>query len=814
MSLLRGTERLAQADPTGAPRARLSLRWRTVGAVFLVVAVGVLAINLLGSFFGYRLARTSDERDVLHGTRAAREALSLQVERLEVTATDWAEWDDSWQFMHDLSPKYVASNLGGDVFRTASLTSILYTDLEDRTVLAKSIDTSTQEPVDTVQPQLVDLARSLPKRASNSEEDRSSAGLLEASRDVLMVARKRILRSDGSGPPAGTLYFAKEVGATEIGAMERVTNTTTRLYGAHAPDLPQDVSEARDELLGGNGAPIVRMLDRDTISAYTLLDGIDGKPAAVLKVSMVPAAYQATSEFLKWTYVALIGYGLLTMLALGLMLNRPLLWRLQRLQQELDAAGSVGDASVRVTADRNDEIGSIASGVNSMLEAIERSDEEQRELSFLASHDPLTQLVNRRRFREEFEREFDESVRLQQKGTVLWIDIDRFKPINDEFGHAVGDEFLIRFADLLRTESRSYSTLSRLGGDEFALILPHADESVAEEVGRRICERLADEEFVFDGQTLEVTCSIGVAEYPADGDNPDEVIEHADLAMYTAKARGGNAISTYSAAGEAALAPTRRAVWANRITKAMRDGRLTLNVMPTVHVADGEPGPYELMLSMRDEDGATIPTPTVISAAEHTGLSKELDRWTLNRAVAMLAEERSKGRTPSFSVNVSASALSDQQLPQTLARSLDVAGVEPAQLVIEVSEAAALADIPRLQNFIREMKAVGCRITLDRFGSGASSFLYLRRLDLDFLKIDGVLVRSLRTARADRYFVRAIVDICRGLDIQTVAEFVEDEDLLAAVREEGVDYAQGTEVGDIQSIESLKRDGTPREDLP
>ncbi|MBI5231056.1 MAG: EAL domain-containing protein [Coriobacteriales bacterium] len=732
--------------------------------------------------------------------RAAKVALSLQVEHLDTTATDWSVWDDSVDFVRTRSRGFVETNLNDESFHNAGVTAMVFTDARGDVVFAKAVSPEGDVAVDVPQ-ELLALAGDHAAQLVANEDGGASSGLLETADGVLLVAERQILPSDGAGPSAGALLMAKHVGVAELSAMQRVTNNAVVLFPVHSAELPGDVAAARRELRVSPGQIVVNQEGTETISAYSLLEGIHGAPAAIIRVSRAPRSLQAARTYIRWTYAGLIAFGLLTVVAIGVVLDRPLLGRLTRLQEEVESASATGDSGARVTVDGEDEIRDLAVGVNDMLEAIQRSEREQAELGFLAAHDPLTQLLNRRRFEEEFERELDEAKRLGDSGTVVWMDIDHFKNINDALGHGAGDDLLVAFGDLLKRESRSYNTLSRLGGDEFALLLPHSTESAALEFARRFALRLAVEEFEAAGHSVKIACSFGIVEYPRDGDSVEELMKHADIALYRAKECGRGRVEPYSCVEADAVGPTCTVDWAARISDAMHHGRLVLHAMPTRRVADGDTGPYELLLRMTDDQGNVVPVNAIVAGAERTGIIRDLDRWVIHRAVEMLAHEREIGHDTSFSINISSSALSDNDLPIILKDAIEQANVDPSRLIIEIGETAALGDIPRAQRFITAVKEVGCGFSLDGFGSGASNFLYLRKLPIDFLKIDGVLVRSLCTARADRYFIRAIVDMCKALDIKTVAEFVEDESLLAAIKTAGVDYAQGFEIGEAEPLE-------------
>jgi diguanylate cyclase (GGDEF)-like protein len=442
----------------------------------------------------------------------------------------------------------------------------------------------------------------------------------------------------------------------------------------------------------------------------------------------------------------------------------------------------------------------LADGLGRLLSMQLELDRSRSELAYLAGHDPLTGLKNRRHFEGELRRELSEERRMGGSGALLWFDLDHFKDINDCLGHAAGDKLLVAFADLLRASSRSYCTLARLGGDEFGMLLPHANEAEAEGAAARLVDLLSANTFAVDGHEVRISASIGVVRYPEHGWDGDQLMARADLAMYEAKATGGNRVVAYQHDETWRSRMTDHIDLAERIVAALREDRFVLYAQPLRCLADGLVGGYELLLRMVGEDGEIIMPSEIIPTAERLGVIRDIDRWVARRSIALLAEARDNGVDTTFSINLSGCAFSDPDLLDIISGELARTCVDPWRLVIEITETTAIADIERARRFVAALRDLGCKFSLDDFGSGASSFYYLKHLAVDYLKLDGSLVKGLDALSPDAHFVRAIVEMCKGLSISTVAEYVESEDLLAAVGAHGVDYAQGYEVGLPQPI--------------
>ena len=426
------------------------------------------------------------------------------------------------------------------------------------------------------------------------------------------------------------------------------------------------------------------------------------------------------------------------------------------------------------------------------LDALERSHQELLEL---ASHDSLTGLLNRRRFEEEFERQLADQRRLGRGGALIWLDLDHFKDVNDTLGHRAGDELLTLIAQTLRTEMRRYSVLARLGGDEFAMILPAAQKAEAMGAAARLINVLAGREFVVAGHAVHAAVSIGVVLYPDHGSTVQELLAAADVAMYHAKESGRGRVSLYDPeqvwAGEAAS----RILWGERIRAALAEDRLVLYAQPLQSLTSESSAQYELLVRMIGDDGELIAPLEFIPAAERLGLIGELDRWVVRQAIRLLAAEEAAGEPTCLSINLSGRTLSDAGILDVFREEFAATGADPRRLTAEVTETAVVSNIAEATSLVRELHRLGCRFSMDDFGTGASSFYYLRRLPVDVLKIDGSLIKGLGVEPADKQFVRAIVQMCEALHISSVAESVENGAVLTEARDAGVDYAQGFSVG-------------------
>lgn len=435
-----------------------------------------------------------------------------------------------------------------------------------------------------------------------------------------------------------------------------------------------------------------------------------------------------------------------------------------------------------------------------------------QQLAYLAERDSLTGLYNRHRFQQELARMLAECERNATLGALLFFDLDEFKVINDNFGHRAGDALLIRVAGEVNALVRRNETLARLGGDEFALLVPNAREQDVMQLAERIVRAVGAIPFRFEGQNLRLTSSLGIALYPTHGTDADTLIAHADAAMYQAKQAGKNTWRIYSAAQDALPAMVHHLTWNDRIDHALANGLLRLHFQGVYRTRDGGLSHLEALVRMVDEErpDSLIMPGRFIPVAEKSGRILEIDRWVLAESIRLLGE---RPDMPPLAVNISGRSFDDPGLPQYIADLLRRHGVAAPRLMVELTETSAVSDLADAQRFIEALRVTGCNICLDDFGSGFSSFAYLKHLPVDTVKIDGMFIRNLPDDRDNQIFVKAITDVARGMGRVTVAEFVEDARSLALLRAFGVDLVQGyhldTPRADHPGLGSAGVSGTP-----
>jgi diguanylate cyclase (GGDEF)-like protein len=427
--------------------------------------------------------------------------------------------------------------------------------------------------------------------------------------------------------------------------------------------------------------------------------------------------------------------------------------------------------------------------------ALTRAERTEAELRYLADHDSLTGLLDRRRFRAELDQYVSFSARYGGQGAVMIIDIDGLKAINDSLGHHAGDHLLRRVAEILRERVRATDIVARLSGDEFAVLMPQTDTAGALQLGEDL--RLQIAESARPAPDAEcATISVGITMFGGQRETASEsVLVAADQAMYRAKDDGRNQIALFEDSSNAHQAPQRSQTTAARIRDALTHDRLSLYTQPIHNLASGGVERYELLLRMTSDDGQLMPAATFIEAAERSGMVQELDRWVISRALELLSERERAERPLSLHVNLSGASLGDLSVIEFIERRLDEGGADPARCTFEITETANVYDYEAAAGFADRLTDFGCQVAIDDYGAGFGPFHYLKRIPFDLIKIDGAFVRDMPRSDADQLTVKAIVDIARGLGKATIAEYVQDDVTTEMLREYGVDMAQGFHLG-------------------
>ncbi|KAB7627530.1 GGDEF domain-containing response regulator [Alkalilimnicola sp. S0819] len=449
----------------------------------------------------------------------------------------------------------------------------------------------------------------------------------------------------------------------------------------------------------------------------------------------------------------------------------------------------------------------------------------EEELRWQANHDPLTKLLNRSYFESQLEQEVARLQRNAEHSALLYLDLDQFKYINDTAGHAAGDKLLVEIGQQLQTRLRASDTLARLGGDEFAVILRNVQPGEAYEAAEAFREILVGHTFQYAGKSYKVNGSVGVANLDQYTKSPGEALANADVACHIAKEKGRNRTHIYAPESDQRRAMDLELGWSARLHDALENDLFELAFHPIIGIddmppmsADADPVTrwrrvrerigerahhYEVLLRLRGGEGPEWIMPDAfLPTAERFNLMPRIDRWVTEKAIASLAEAHGRGMKIRLSVNLSGHTVVDRELAGDIKALLEKYAVDPSALTFEITESCAITNLDSARRLMDELHAIGCQFALDDFGSGFCSFGHLKNLAVDVIKIDGLFTQGLVTDPIDLAVVQSIVEIAHALGKRTVAEYVENQDILAQLKRCGVDYVQGNFIA--QPLERLE----------
>ncbi len=456
----------------------------------------------------------------------------------------------------------------------------------------------------------------------------------------------------------------------------------------------------------------------------------------------------------------------------------------------------IEDSTAPIKDRDNNTIGAII-----VFHDVSKARSLKRELEWHASHDPLTGLSNRREFENRLNRLLNSSKQNDSRHALLYIDLDQFKIINDTCGHIAGDELLRHVTSLLALCLKSDDVLARLGGDEFGVLLENCSQEKAFKVASDILKNLQEFRFVWKGNIFLIGGSIGQTTISRLNSNSIEILRNADTACYVAKDKGRNRIHIYEESIDIAKHQGEMK-WISRITQALEQDRFVLYRQKIKSFDDDRSDHYEILLRMIDEKGNLVLPGPFISAAERYDLMNTIDQWVIRKTFSNRSELLINDNTV-YSINLSGQSLSIENFLHFVVKHLNESGIKPEKVCFEITETAAITNLRGAMRFINTLKKMGCKFSLDDFGMGLSSFSYLKQLPVNYLKIDGSFIKDILDDRMDYAIVEAINEIGHVLGLETIAEFVESEEIYYKLKLIGVDYGQGIFIEKPEPFESV-----------
>lgn len=611
-------------------------------------------------------------------------------------------------------------------------------------------------------------------------------------------------------PDGSELMTLAESGAEQPPPQALADDVVTELSARAGVDPPyllrEDVSEGRrfrlsgpiwSESLAGDG-----LFDGDPMTAKTAIEVL-GFVSVELDFAAYQSAFIPRLAFASGILLLLLGVAW----AVGSTFLKRSLAPFSELQRSL-AQLAAGETNVSFPASPHVELRAIVATLEDTTRALQK---RERRLLHLANHDQLTGLFNRHRMIVELESEVEKAATEGRRSALFFIDLDRFKYVNDTCGHAAGDHLLQLATQQIRYAVRPQDIVGRFGGDEFVVLLRDVSRVEVRTIANKVLELMRGLKHVENDQVFHLQCSVGIATFGDRRFSVHELIAQADIACQAAKTHGRNRFEIYASAGKQSERMAKDVGWMNRLRAALENDGFELQYQPLLHIKSGDVSHYEALLRLRTEDGLISPQ-AFLPAAIRFGLMADIDRWVLKRAIRALAEFGAEMPGLRLSINLSGYAFEDEGLGAYVRSLLAEHRVAGDCVVLEITEQLAVRFAGNTDKQMALLRDLGCRLAIDDFGTGYSSFSYLKRLPVDYLKIDGSFIKGLLRDRVDQAMVKMVGQVAKAAGMQTVAEYVHSAAALSLLAKYGIDYAQGFFIGRPaarpQRVDAAERYGT------
>lgn len=754
------------------------------GAVVAVLIFSGLYVLITQSY--QRLERENLELD----RQRVLNALSMQIERLDEVILGWAT--SGFVEYTVVTPGLTAfRDIGVNVISGSfDIAEIVLFQNDGEFLVGRENDNSLElsdAPLDETSP-FVAAAQSL-RLFDHSVVPAGKKGL------AMLNGRPHIISAHKNDtyfrePGTSSIVAASHLDDQMLGALAEVVKQELDLFALSEFSSSEENKEIVSRLRENNTGSLIVPVNNNEVYTYTLINDFSGSPAFVLRAAANREFFAQASTTLLWfglsaalAFVALVAWFLI-------ILDRSILRRLAGLNQSIMGLQKSGGLDALMPGG-TDEIGMVGTAFNRLLESLGKS---QEDLNYQASHDSLTGLINRREFERELDSAIEESKQNGDERHLLFLDMDRFKIVNDSCGHMAGDAVLQELASLMQEQLGEGDIFARIGGDEFGIILPGSDSSAARLVSENIREVVARFRYHYEGRQFMFGVSGGLLNLNSPAvDSRAVAMTLADSACRIAKSSGRNRTHEHCVGDERLNQQMLQTQWVSRVTDALERDLFVLYFQRIVSQQEGVARTgAELLVRMKDEDGGIIAPGLFIPSAERYRLMGQIDRWVIDHFLHWYKfHAAAQSEFDFFTINLSGQSLADPEFLDYLSTRVRDSGVPGSKLFFEITETSIIENLSVGREFIKGMKALGCRFALDDFGAGMSSFVYLRDLPVDMVKIEGTFCQNMVSSAVDKAMVKSIVEISKLMHLEVVAECIENETVAALCAEMGVDYLQG-----------------------
>lgn len=784
-----------------------------------------LVVFVIARFFLLHGFLTLEENHANHTLSRMDRALN-QLDQAQYTfTTDWSAWDDLYAFMQGKNPHFMTNNLQSNALVNAHVNWLTYLNSHGKFIAEKAVDLETKKEVELPADwkSFLETHPSLLHQKSNSH---GIKGYALVGNKVILIAATPITNAKKTSHALGTLVTGRVITPKVLLLLKNLTRENIELYTLQ--DIPRynRLNDIFTTLQNTPNNHYLAPMNKQWLEAYTLVKDIEGNPIAVLRTTQPRAIYLTGLHTIHYFLTALFLLGVLFSGLMMWLFHRLIIRRLESMDQQLAFISARHAIDRRVQVEGADELSYVASAVNSFLDMIQVSQTQlekrieerttalqvatdkledemtQRQsiekelvsnkehLVRLAHYDPLTSLPNRVFFSEILNKTLNHAEKLHKKLGILFIDLDRFKTINDALGHSIGNIILKEMAKRYEAVLRSGDMIARLGGDEFIVLVNNVQHTkILNHVAEKLLQVTADP-IALEQHEFVLTASIGICIFPEDGKSIEDLQRHADMAMYHAKRLGGNRYQYYTQEMNAALHEQIKLESALR--KALQQNEFTLYFQPKVNLEDENIVGIEALLRWESPELGIVKPSRFIRLAEETGLILPIGEWVLREACKINKKWQESGFAPiKIAVNVSAKQFQHRDIVTLITSVLKETGLDPRYLELEITESAMLDNANEAIKTLKAIKALGVSLTIDDFGTGYTSIQFLKDLPVSTVKIDKRFIKGLKRHQDDAALTRAMIAMAHNLGLSVIAEGVETLEQVQFLSAEKCDMIQG-----------------------
>jgi diguanylate cyclase (GGDEF)-like protein len=763
-----------------------------------LLLVGVISATFVANFLVLNTTVMSSFVQLENDTATqnadrVRQAIEREAGFLGTLATDWALWTDTRNFVRGEPSDYAANNLIDTALVGLNVNTLVLTNLAGRVIWGMSLDLEIEEEIEIAEMPLDQSWKSHPLfQEPDAGEDNVFTGAILTDKGVMLVASAPILDSEGEGPSAGTLVFGKLLSESVVEILVEQTGVAFALIDPGEQRLPDAANNA--------DKPFVVESSRRSLNSFQILRDTDGEPISVIKTQTPRDITRSGTRTLLAALGLLVLAGIAFLIAVALGLRVIALSPLSHLTKTVVNIARTGNLKNRSDMKRSDEIGVLSSQFDEMLGKLDRVNNElatsEARANHLAHHDLVTNLPNRLAMLEHIDKILQLNQDEGSSGAILFADLDRFKRINDTFGHGAGDDLLRQAAARIKQVAEPTTHVSRLGGDEFALICENADQ--AEALSEKLIDCF-DEPFSIMGNTVKVSVSLGIAAIDSNNVDAAELLRRADIALYSSKEEGRGQFRVFREDMDNRVLIKHDLI--HNLMLALDNGDFFLNYQPIVTSDGSKISGLEVLIRWRHADRGDILPEVFIPLAEDTGLIHRLGAWVLKAAMTDAA------RWPGVTLAINLSPIQFFHhgfVEQVLAIAAETK-VDPSHIELEITENVLIGEIEQVVAKLSQLKKAGFKLVLDDFGTGYASLNYLRRFPFDKLKIDRSFTAGLGEAVVDMQIIQSIVNLARALDLSVTAEGVETAEQHSLLKTTGCSQMQGFWFYKPMSLEETDR---------